>query len=381
MAPKLQFRFLDLPVDIVELFCQQFCRHCHDPSVATDWKTVEDVKGRRRIRQDRTTLASLARTCKVLNHIATPVLYHWIYATEHRVAFYAVRTLLQQPRLAGHVRSISVLNGGAERLTDPGDKHRFAEAAKRLGIDNEAWQRRVAPPVDDPAFHHDYFMFAPENYGPVLETMITFLLLLCSNAREAYWSMFGNLMRFKDMTTAAPSLPSLRTLYIDHRSPTQGFFLSDVAAVISAAPELETLHLRNCMGATRTSEQFMSPVSLHCDKLRELTLIVFRISRVSAPMMVLQTFKSSRLSKLTFGKLTWKGETDAVGSDFWSEFVSVVTEGDFPFLKEVIVSVWDQGSKDLDKTKVGFAKHGVKLILDPATSKSLIPEAHEVSHV
>ncbi|TLD15549.1 uncharacterized protein PgNI_00570 [Pyricularia grisea] len=112
-------RLLDLPVAVLMDTFELFCQHCHPMSRAYlfshdnlreyQWKYACDLGPSEP--SSRVALASLCRTNKFLNSIATPILYHWAHFPEghsddgRSFAFY--RTMfLERPDLCQHVRSI-----------------------------------------------------------------------------------------------------------------------------------------------------------------------------------------------------------------------------------------------------------------------------------
>ncbi|KAK0717935.1 hypothetical protein B0T26DRAFT_309186 [Lasiosphaeria miniovina] len=271
MAPA---HLLDLPRELLDQIFSELCMHCLGMSSVgrrTCPKFQQAMAPRRR------ALSALSRTCRALHHLATPFLFHRLWAPHDRDAFRFLCALLRRPEHGSHVRVLDICRGGADssitRLDSLAsdmagtDTHTdavlFQRALARHGIVPAARKKQLSPArrTTTPlgfAFNE----FAPENYCPLLETLFLLALALCPLAAEAHLMLFWNLMRFeflnshnnKTLGGGVVGFPSLRRLVVTYHSPTYGWFLSDIAPLVAAAPNLEALVCEQCMGVARDDD-------------------------------------------------------------------------------------------------------------------------------
>ncbi|KAF4952814.1 hypothetical protein FSARC_12556 [Fusarium sarcochroum] len=94
----------DLPLEVLQAICAQFCTHCTHKQVLNDAQNTNSTA------QSTKTLVNLGRTCRALHQAVTPFVYHefddraW---TSHQVMTY-LDTLHQHHDFAGSVQNLSI---------------------------------------------------------------------------------------------------------------------------------------------------------------------------------------------------------------------------------------------------------------------------------
>jgi hypothetical protein len=242
---------LALPVlwDIIKLLCPH-CNllkkdlRCWSPNCHHDLSIV---------RKHINCLAALSRTCKALNDLATPHLYHRPYC--HDSGYVAlVRTIVQRPDLAHHVRHLryeewtSIGRNGAPTLDNLSfdDIRLFRNCADSYAIDGG-----LAPNWMD---NDSVALPAPDAYAPGTrlererEAVLSALMVArCPNLEELVTTT-----RFDDegfFFSRPGSLPRLRTLWVAHYDDEFGSGFENMATLLAAAPNLSRVDARQIAGA------------------------------------------------------------------------------------------------------------------------------------
>lgn len=134
MAVHVAKGLLDLPFEILTQICHTWCCHCHSTHAAQDDISIELLESVTAVCHLDSTLSRLSRTCRLLNAVAQPVLYHDVCPPRAGKLFGFMRTLLQRPDLRHHVQrlNISGFYPSSDWLIE--DMARMESGAPGLGI-------------------------------------------------------------------------------------------------------------------------------------------------------------------------------------------------------------------------------------------------------
>ncbi|KAM5341739.1 hypothetical protein ACJ41O_014770 [Fusarium nematophilum] len=254
----------DLPAEILIKICTALCDHCTAGSGTAcenaffcPFSSGPDNVWDEPYRDNKRDLASLCRTSRRLNAIASPVLYHFVLEASFT---------WDQPSLMGYVRAIC-RNPALGRDLKHAVIHAYVQVKpEHLPLIHEITKilrtelpdRWQDPKPDEEIKPHD-----PED-GTVLRVtrdsvrdenqialrhsfVIDFLLSLAVNLEELLLEM-SRATEFGDSMPASASLQSLKALRLrlaDHYGARQ-YGLGSVAEVLKRAPNLHTLEAAQC---------------------------------------------------------------------------------------------------------------------------------------
>jgi hypothetical protein len=269
-----------LPTELVLQICTSLCLHCQVPRIVD---ASPDVVSAALPRQ--TALSRLSQTCKRLQSIAQPVLFHWYHARQaqghndqrRRLAAF-VFTTLRRADLCAAVQAISVLKpdipigqtyaeGLAESVHDADGLYR--RAAARLG------GHLLRGSSERPTLE-DFIDMAIAAAGPTLTQLC--LPLRCEWGRTESWCWMG-------WPYPLPSLACLALRSADRYPLRQEtYHLYQARNLIRQAPNLQTLIAPDCAAGSGTSmaARFVNqPWDVPLAALRRLSLSGMEASQVA----------------------------------------------------------------------------------------------------
>lgn len=235
MPPTLQ----GLPVEILSEICLHLCPHCLS-AYRRERKEPDYL-----VQPDPHTLLALCLTSSLLNSVATPYLYHYIYLEGQRTNIPLVpllRTLIEKPAAASHVRWVEIT--GVQDLSKvdwPETERIVYEGAQRCNM-------ALAPD-----WYRDESSFFDPDFD-AQELFLELLLLLPRNLEKAEFNMRPK-WKFLRSGTAAdpsrppPSLPALKMLSIspvDRRYGSDLYPVANIQTVMFLAPNLHTFVATRC---------------------------------------------------------------------------------------------------------------------------------------
>jgi len=150
------FVLTDLPAEIISLICEELCLHCRghrraELIVGVPEKVALDA------REDKRALARLSRTCKALNAISQPVVFHYFHSgnqpwmkswqnwdtsrgdrdAEDDLVLPFIRSLIERPDLAMEVRALSLYYSACRRQWGDELVARIFQAAQSIGMNTQ----------------------------------------------------------------------------------------------------------------------------------------------------------------------------------------------------------------------------------------------------
>ncbi|KAI0471014.1 hypothetical protein GGR56DRAFT_125432 [Xylariaceae sp. FL0804] len=225
MAPM---GLLDLPNEVVHEICRMFCHHC----------TIPDNDSYRFlpawVREHRFALTSLSRSCRLLRAVAQPLLYHELWLEYSGPHYQLLRTLMENPTLAQHVRYFEDAERGLDMSgsDEVGLPLSLEDTAGRLGLNLEVAINYDGASREDIEVTKAYSVILAL-IAPNLDT-----LSLCSRYRANPSAAFrGSNIQFT----------CLRSLHFFHWNSEGGFDLEDFRDLLQIAPNIEYLKLYMCL--------------------------------------------------------------------------------------------------------------------------------------
>ncbi|KAM0331366.1 hypothetical protein ACHAQA_003038 [Verticillium albo-atrum] len=254
---------LTLPIELLEITIQLLCYHCNVPmeedvNLLDRCSQESDDDGPPGIhRKSTATLAALALTCRHLNAVCTPVLYHFpttqhIYGHPSQYDDYRLlNTLVLRPDLARHVRRFRSTMLGNQDTRTKADSLLTPEALKFY---DEKRHHSCLGPLE-----RDWWA-DPKRARPTIGDVASLCLALCVNVEALFATMNssqilppflnpGSLPRLKRISLIHGDGPSL-----DYGDPTRGATLARFLNVIGpAAPNTVVLTSSACHRGWPTS--------------------------------------------------------------------------------------------------------------------------------
>ncbi|KAF6815507.1 hypothetical protein CMUS01_12426 [Colletotrichum musicola] len=213
---------LDFPLPIVEDIVKFLCPHCYPARVRDQHCHHPACPSRPNDREGQAALASLRRTNRLLNYIATPLLYHTPFCGYRLKAQQNVAETILDARaeLAQHVKSVHL------------DQSDFAESLLSGGV-NELIEKaagRLEAVADVDRSWTPYFL-------ALIAGTCTNMEELCILAHDGEQS---------PVPFSAPgSLPKLERLAVSHWDTEGGFDISSLRDLFAAAPNITSLSVCN----------------------------------------------------------------------------------------------------------------------------------------
>lgn len=251
---------LDFPLPIVEDIVKFLCPHCYpaprrrrDPPSYWGQYCNDACPNRPNDRESQAALASLCRTNKLLNYIATPLLYHTPFYGYRQTQQKVAKTILDaRPELAQHVKSVHLVQSDFDESLLSGE-------ASQL-IEKVAGKLEAVYDVDRDSTPYFLALMAGR----------------CTNMEEL--CILAHSDERSPVPFSAPgSLPKLNRLMVSHWDTEGGFDLSRLKDLFEAAPNITSLFVHNMdriqpgrMNMRNMKELYLSNTVLGPDELRIL---------------------------------------------------------------------------------------------------------------
>ncbi|KAK4243640.1 hypothetical protein C7999DRAFT_44585 [Corynascus novoguineensis] len=280
-----------LPLELLAEICTYFCWYCQ---VEGDDDPAEVMV---RARDGQASLANLSRTCRVMQEVAQPLLFHRVYASRESDLYLLVRALVDRPEVGSRLSEVIVTTPHQAR--DTARSERIAEIVEedlRIGdVWAPAWERFTA--------------------GERFAALTSLLLHFAPTLTSASFHLLGPPSRvigqaLRRWNTSVQHLTSLRrlTLAAYKPDPFHRFELDHIVYLLRAVPSLE--HFR---GLGDGGMPIPNPPRL--PNLTELVLTDCSIARRGLANLVHAV--GDRLSKVTVRKTTVRSPREyAAESDF-----------------------------------------------------------------
>ncbi len=227
--PEPNTRPLDsLPLLVLTGIAEALCPHCTEDPNLQPWETPIQFGGGSALLAPTSALANLAATCRVLNSVVTPILYHQPQCDPgQRIRL--LRTLDRRPDLA---RRVKVLRLDYDCGHDSKDEHDRA-----FVLDLVARYRQPTTPPANADTEDGTLRGRPEDKKVDGDYPMNLLLAICPNVEK----FSTGLDYFWDFNLLRPaSLMHLKDIYVAHRDTELGIHLNALRGLYLAAPPIET---------------------------------------------------------------------------------------------------------------------------------------------
>ncbi|EFZ02985.1 hypothetical protein X797_008083 [Metarhizium robertsii] len=238
-----------LPTEIIQHICKQLCFHCQHQGVFPNADS-------RDVLAHKSSLSRLCSTSKRLSVIAQPVLYHY-YATgnlpttagfglnhairassgDDKLSLF-VRTIMQRPDLAGHVRALQLVDSDVVKGCSLDLLRAFETKAEECGMRVLEDDSSLS---DVDSFYEDQPLSSLEGHrwleglAIALSPNIEMLLIAHNTPSRPFVNVDINLSRLAKLAI---------------RGYSGQYFFSEAIPLLSAAPNMQTLYLLDCCHLT-----------------------------------------------------------------------------------------------------------------------------------
>ena len=251
MAEPRTRPLLSLPLLVLVGIAEALCPHCTENQLEKPqrWETPIHFDGGRDLLSGTRALVNLAATCKDLNAIVTPILYHQPQGhPKQRVSL--LRTLDRRPDLARRVKVLRLDYDYDPDIENENDRAFILELVARY--------RQPTTPQPDADTEDDK---QPDDKRVDGDFRLNLLLAMCPNLE----TFSTGLDYFYEIDLLRPaSLTRLKDAYVAHRDTELGIHLESLRGLYLAAPHIETF--TSYMTASVGREP------LHLSNLRHLRL-------------------------------------------------------------------------------------------------------------
>ncbi|KAK3896919.1 hypothetical protein C8A05DRAFT_20215, partial [Staphylotrichum tortipilum] len=217
-----------LPLLVLTGIAAALCPHCTEDPSLQPWETPIYFGGGSALLSPTCALANLAATCKDLNSIITPILYHQPQCDPGQLIS-LLRTLDRRPDLARRVKVLGLDYDCDHDIKDEHDRAFVLDLVARYGqpttpqADADTEDGTLRRLAEDERVDGDY--------------PINLLLAICPNVEK----FSTGLDYFWDFSLLRPaSLMHLKDVYVAHRDTELGIHLKALWGLYLAAPHLES---------------------------------------------------------------------------------------------------------------------------------------------